>query len=514
MATVEELVTIFRVDSKDAVQNLNNFTQGIKQALGATLGLVSAQRAWSSFRGVIDATAQMQIFADTTGVSTDRLQEWRYAAESMGLSASAVQSDLAKMQQQAAWSGRSLESFADMFKGMSAPVANIWGNAIGISPDTVRLLREGREGLARLKEEAHESGAVISEEDIEKAYEFKRTLAGLTIQARAFGMAIALGVMPFASKILDWFKEFNSENREWMRTKATQIAEAFGKALERIGGAITQVKDKLGLSDENSPLSRFIKVMSEGVEWGRIFTGVLGLLVFKFGGLALALAKPLLILGLLAVAFEDLKTYMEGGESYIGDFLAAVQGAFPNVIRLFSELGQKAVPIAVAALKDLWATLKNIYEFFKSSIGVIIDGIDKTAAAMRKLLGLMTPEEEAAYEKQVLAEGQARADTQLTAEGWTQPQNENPKLLELRKQNLRNFANNVAQMTPNIKAAAQQPIDVRAGGPRMTTTNVNNDNKVSVTINGLDPVQTALKIKEFIPKAEITTPGLYTETVY
>ena len=93
------------------------------------------------FSKAVDGAADLQTLSDTTGVSTAKLQEWAYAANAMGVSASAVQSDLAKMEKQARWTGRTLESYANQFKGMDAATANIWGDAYGLSPETVLLLR-------------------------------------------------------------------------------------------------------------------------------------------------------------------------------------------------------------------------------------------------------------------------------------------------------------------------------------------------------------------------------------
>lgn len=519
MATVEELVAVFRVDSKDAVQALDRFSAGIKNAVTATLSLVTAQKAWASFRGVVDATAQMQIFADTTGVSTERLQEWRYAAESMGLSASAVQSDLAKMQQQAAWSGRSLESFADMFKNMSAPVANIWGNAIGISPDTVRLLREGSEGLAKLKQEAHDSGAIISEEDIEAAYEMKRSLAGLTIQARMFGTAIALGVMPFVQKVLDWFKEFNTQNREWIRSRANAIAEGFGRALERVHNAFERIKDTLGINDKNSFLRKLIDTFSDGIDHTKLFVGGLVLLGVQLVKLAVAFAKPVAILTFLMAVIEDVVSFFEGKESVIGDLVDAFQKNLPNLSRLLSSLAKGALPLARDLLLSLWNVLEGLAGFCKTGIDAIVTGLESLSTALGRLLGLYSEAEEKEFRKKETEAGQKAADWELGASGINLPaqKEESDRVKQLRQLHLvpkgmQDLAKDMQDAGKTQAGAAGRPTDKRQG-PTITTNNINNDNKVSVTINGLDPLQTALKIQQYIPTATFNVAGLHTEVV-
>ena len=176
---VEELVTLLGVElSPGAKEKLQAFDKGLDAVVSrvkqASVVLTAAAGGMALyFSNAVNGAADLQRLSDTTGVSTTKLQEWAYAANAMGVSASAVQSDLAKMEKQARWTGRTLESYANQFKGMDAATANIWGDAYGLSPETVLLLRQGADGIAKLKAEAHDVGAIIPPETVKRASEFK-----------------------------------------------------------------------------------------------------------------------------------------------------------------------------------------------------------------------------------------------------------------------------------------------------------------------------------------------------
>lgn len=178
------------------------------------------------------------------------------------------------------WTGRSLESWADTFKGMSVPQANMWGEAIGISPDTVRLLREGREGIAALRKEAHSVGAVISPEDLKRAAQLKTSVMSLTTQLRAFGTTIAIGTLPMIDKLVTSFKEWLNVNKEWVASNITKFLENLGRVFSELWEdgkkLVDWFKETLG------PIGDFGKKLWEATDWAKLLKGALGLLVAYF----------------------------------------------------------------------------------------------------------------------------------------------------------------------------------------------------------------------------------------
>ena len=321
----EELVTLLGVElSPGAKEKLQAFDKGLDAVVSrvkqASVVLTAAAGGMALyFSNAVNGAADLQRLSDTTGVSTTKLQEWAYAANAMGVSASAVQSDLAKMEKQARWTGRTLESYANQFKGMDAATANIWGDAYGLSPETVLLLRQGADGIAKLKAEAHDVGAIIPPETVKRASEFKAQVVQITTMIRGMATTIALAALPQAERLVATFKGWISENREWIRLGIGKIIEGMGTAFERVWKAgkrlLDWIKDALG------PVGDFFQKINKGVDWSKLLTGALVLLLAVFAPL---IAKVVLIGAAFAVAsaiVEEFLSFLEGKDSVIGRFL-------------------------------------------------------------------------------------------------------------------------------------------------------------------------------------------------
>ncbi len=392
MAVVDELVTVLSTvlgdGSEKAVDTYKKGLDGVVATVKeATKRFAMAATGLTTFvAGAVNSAASIQKVSETTGVSTDALQEWAYAAKSVGVSASAVESDLAKMQKQAMWTGRSLESWADTFKGMSVPQANMWGEAIGISPDTVRLLREGREGIAALRKEAHSVGAVISSEDLKRAAQLKTSVMSLTTQLRAFGTTIAIGTLPMIDKLVTSFKEWLNVNKEWVASNITKFLENLGRVFNELWEdgkkLVDWFKETLG------PIGDFGKKLWEATDWAKLLKGALVLLVAYF---APAIATFGLAVGAviaLSAAFEDFIAFLEGKDSIIGRLVDSFQKKFPNLANLLKNVVVVAFELVTKTAGIMWELLQNIAKGIGGVVETIITGVDKAIGAARQLFGL------------------------------------------------------------------------------------------------------------------------------
>lgn len=392
MAVVDELVTVLSTvlgdGSEKAVDTYKKGLDGVVATVKeATKRFAMAATGLTAFvAGAVNSAASIQKVSETTGVSTDALQEWAYAAKSVGVSASAVESDLAKMQKQAMWTGRSLESWADTFKGMSAPQANMWGEAIGISPDTVRLLREGREGIAALRKEAHSVGAVISPEDLKRAAQLKISVMSLTTQLRAFGTTIAIGTLPMIDKLVTSFKEWLNVNKEWVASNITKFLENLGRVFSELWEdgkkLVDWFKEALG------PIGDFGKKLWEATDWAKLLKGALVLLAAYF---APAIASFGLAVGAviaLSAAFEDFIAFLEGKDSIIGRLVDSFQEKFPNLANLIKNVVVVAFESVTKTAGIMWELLNNIAKGIGGVVETILTGVDKAIGAARRLFGL------------------------------------------------------------------------------------------------------------------------------
>lgn len=392
MAVVDELVTVLSTvlgdGSEKAVDTYKKGLDGVVATVKeATKRFAMAATGLTAFvAGAVNSAASIQKVSETTGVSTDALQEWAYAAKSVGVSASAVESDLAKMQKQAMWTGRSLESWADTFKGMSIPQANMWGDAIGISPDTVRLLREGREGIAALRKEAHSVGAVISPEDLKRAAQLKTSVMSLTTQLRAFGTTIAIGTLPMIDKLVTSFKEWLNVNKEWVASNITKFLENLGRVFNELWEdgkkLVDWFKETLG------PIGDFGKKLWEATDWAKLLKGALALLVAYFAPAIAAFGLAVGAVIALSAAFEDFIAFLEGKDSIIGRLVDSFQEKFPNLANLLKNVVVVAFKLVTQTAKTMWELLQNIAKGIGGVIETIITGVDKAIGAARRLFGL------------------------------------------------------------------------------------------------------------------------------
>lgn len=392
MAVVDELVTVLSTvlgdGSEKAVDTYKKGLDGVVATVKeATKRFAMAATGLTAFvAGAVNSAASIQKVSETTGVSTDALQEWAYAAKSVGVSASAVESDLAKMQKQAMWTGRSLESWADTFKGMSAPQANMWGEAIGISPDTVRLLREGREGIAALRKEAHSVGAVISPEDLKRAAQLKTSVMSLTTQLRAFGTTIAIGTLPMIDKLVTSFKEWLNVNKEWVASNITKFLENLGRVFSELWEdgkkLVDWFKETLG------PIGDFGKKLWEATDWAKLLKGALALLVAYFAPAIAAFGLAVGAVIALSAAFEDFIDFLEGKDSIIGRLVASFQEKFPNLANLLKNVVVVAFELVTKTAGVMWELLQKIASGIGGVVETIVTKVDQAIGAARRLFGL------------------------------------------------------------------------------------------------------------------------------
>jgi hypothetical protein len=392
MAVVDELVTVLSTvlgdGSEKAVDTYKKGLEGVVATVKeATKRFAMAATGLTAFvAGAVNSAASIQKVSETTGVSTDALQEWAYAAKSVGVSASAVESDLAKMQKQAMWTGRSLESWADTFKGMSAPQANMWGEAIGISPDTVRLLREGREGIAALRKEAHAVGAVISPEDLKRAAQLKTSVMSLTTQLRAFGTTIAIGTLPMIDKLVTSFKEWLNVNKEWVASNITKFLENLGRVFSELWEdgkkLVDWFKETLG------PIGDFGKKLWEATDWAKLLKGALVLLVAYFAPAIAAFGLAVGAVIALSAAFEDFIAFLEGKDSIIGRLVDSFQEKFPNLANLLKNVVVVAFELVTKTAGVMWELLQKIASGIGGVVETIVTKVDQAIGAARRLFGL------------------------------------------------------------------------------------------------------------------------------
>lgn len=573
---VEELVTLLGVElSPGAKEKLQAFDKGLDAVVSrvkqASVVLTAAAGGMALyFSNAVNGAADLQRLSDTTGVSTTKLQEWAYAANAMGVSASAVQSDLAKMEKQARWTGRTLESYANQFKGMDAATANIWGDAYGLSPETVLLLRQGADGIAKLKAEAHDVGAIIPPETVKRASDFKAQVVQITTMIRGMATTIALAALPQAERLVATFKGWISENREWIRLGIGKIIEGMGTAFERVWKAgkrlLDWVKDALG------PVGDFFSELGKGADWSKLLTGALILLLAAFAPLIANVALIAAGFALASAVVEDFFGFLEGKDSVIGRIVGAIKDWFDDLGKKFPALRAMIEDIAGfvgGILKRNFDSVKEVIELisklFDGFWGKVQSGIEKIAEMGNDLARLLGYKDEAQEKRdKKLREGEKetsdgleqRTDAskvpvgqaglqavrdvinadegkqdqpvhqQQRAEKQVRPSPTPPRNAEKKQsfspsmlKEVSTFADQVAaysQRRPGgVQASQGGQISMRVPQKNGPTITDNRSFTVYQTITPSDPQQAAdMSAKSFKDIAQIVTPGMNAPVVY
>lgn len=499
---IDELVTLLGVDlAPDAQSKLQTFSKGIsgivtqlKWASAAFTGTALAAGAF--FKNVVDEAAALNTLSEQTGISAERLQEWEYAANALGVSASAVAGDLAKMEQQAAWTGRSLESYADSFKGLNARQAAARGQMLGLSPDSIRLLREGRDGLARLKQEARDLGAIIPEEDIRRAADLKKGINELQYVFKGVTSIVMLSAVPAVRQVVDGIKEWVKENRALIGQHVERFATGLISAFVRIKDVLKQVWDRIKPAGDQ--LNWLWDILNDGELYIHLLTGAFGLLLILFAPLIAKAVALGAIFTALSLIVEDFITYMEGGQSVIGRMIDSFTEEFPALASLIkSTLGaalkfvKATLSGGVEAAKILFGWLSKIAWVF----GKVIDGIAYVAQKTGNVLGDWINESGEKDQK-------AWADAHKTAkDGATLYKNGGAGIPAAGQ-----------QKAENAKSSQAVQQTVAAPAARKTEINDNRKTEVNIQVTASDPQQAAQQIRQEIQNVQQNTPGIYGAT--
>lgn len=392
MPVVDELVTILGLeeDGQNAgvARKFTGLLDGIqKKALALAAAVTATAGAIGYF--VRDAVAQadeIQKLSESTGIAAETFQEWGYAAVKMGADARSVQNDIAALNKSMSSpipgqfnmnlamlgvhgknAAEVLEQLSDKFQGMTAQRASQWGSLIGISDDTVRLLREGRATINDLRSEAHTMGVVISDEDIARASEFSRTLKALGYTFNSLRQQIFIGAVPALDRFVGKVRDFLALNMGRIKDWFADFINGFTAALEQVWKDLEPIRN--AFASVTRVISDFLDTGDAAETWGHLLVGA-------FEG-ALILLTPLLAkLALVSAAFstfslivEDLFAYFTGSkkitltEMLVEDF----QRRFPTLTRIFENLKDK--------VKDLWNYFQS--DEFKVQLDLFLQGIEE-----------------------------------------------------------------------------------------------------------------------------------------
>lgn len=416
MATVAELITTLGVEiTKETTKNLKSFSEGIDSAVKKlnSLALVASGLAVAGgffIRSVMNEIGALQTLSDTSGVSAKSLQEWGYAANEVGVSAQAVQKDVGNLTEALnspipntltatyKYLGFSLRNISGELKnadeiltdlsksleGMSKGRADLLGKRLGLSSDTILLLRQGKDGLEALKKEANELGGIIPEEAIKRSEELRVSLTKFNFALKGITTSIAVSFMPGLKKVADFFTQWIKGNREWISLHLESFFTALSVSFDRIVAAGGRILDFF------RSLINMVKSFGEGLDatemYIHILTGALVGLGIIFAPFIAKMAAVGVILTGISLAIEDVFTYLEGGDSIIGRFIESFQTSFPGLFELIQNLAGVIKNVLVASFFVLIDAGKAVFTALESVFSVLLTVLESISVPLNDFI--------------------------------------------------------------------------------------------------------------------------------
>lgn len=354
MTVVEELVSVLGLEiGENALATLTQFRSAVTKGLAGVGGMVAALGA--AFAGTVVSVANLGLEISTTarkiGISTDAVQELQYAADMTNVSFSSLTTAMKFLSKNAAEGGDAatrimsalggvgmrnangqlktadelIEAFADKIVKVKDPIEQVKIAMHGLhgqsGVEIMPLLKLGGEGIRRLREEAHDLGAVLDKDTIRASERFNVSLQKLKYALMGVRNEAGTPFIDDFSDAMDWMTDRVRAAREGFQELAKGIRELgqrFGRIIE-VGKHAAEVVGKF-LKD-----NKFDK-LGEAIHWMDLLEaamiGIAAISVTSAASVAagwlLAAAPFIIIATLIGLIVDDIAHFITGGESVLG----------------------------------------------------------------------------------------------------------------------------------------------------------------------------------------------------
>lgn len=362
----------FDSEKAEAVKKeVDDFSAGLQKIMVSMAGYFAFDQVKTFLDTTLSNMAQIGKTASFIGISTDALQELRYAADQSGVSIDGLEDALKEIQIRAvdalSGSGEAFDAFkkvdvkpkdafgamrdpldllsevADKLKQLPTHAERLWvvDSMFGDEGSKMlTMLQNGSENLNRMRKEARLFGAVLGDESIAKAHQFNNALNRMRVASQGASNAFVTGFLgPFT----------------WAMEKLSALATAFNQ----LEGRASIVRVAL-----------------------LTLSGVVSALAIK-AAIALApLIIPFLVLTAViagvAIIAEDLWVAFKGGDSVIG-----------STFKGMSRFAQEAQLALTKGFKDAFVSIHK--EFAKFS-DWITTGLARLSQKAQDLLAGLVPD--------------------------------------------------------------------------------------------------------------------------
>lgn len=271
----------YQSELERARQDLSSFERIAKGAVGkiaiaagaAVLGAATAFAAMA--KSAIDAAADMNDLAKSTGISTEALSQLQYAAEQSGTDLDGLVTGLQKFTRQATEAASKGGAARDAFSLISVSVEDAAGKLkpteqllLDVAEQFSRysdgaakaafaqelfgksgaalipFLNEGRGGIERLMQEADKLGITLSAKTAKAANDFNSQLTQMNTQVRGIVLQITADMLPMMLQLTSAFADYAKESNH-VRGFVDGLSTAF-RAVLYVGIAVADTFGDLG----------------------------------------------------------------------------------------------------------------------------------------------------------------------------------------------------------------------------------------------------------------------------
>ena len=376
MAVINELITELGINLKEgSAKKIDEFEKkirGVSSAIEKMGHMVTGGLGIKDFfGGAIGRAQDIMNTSRAIGMSTDALQKWQYAAKVAGVSSDSVISDLQNLNANYFMTEKGVLGLADSMKRMSAQTANWWGNQLGISQDTILLLREGSQAILERQKAAKEAGAITPLEELEKAHKMKMELDAQKERFLKLADVAAYKLLPVVSTLMEKFNEWLGSDPG----RTEMIVQGMTAAL--IGLTASNVTNGiLNLISSLTPIAGIFWKISK-----QAFSALGAILNFAARSPAHLMLVSAAITGLSLAGkylYDDFKKYKEGKDSWIpwGD----LEEACDKAIEKLKEFGGE--------MKRIWKESPEWLQVLIKGFGEgLVDAIHSAWSAAQELMG-------------------------------------------------------------------------------------------------------------------------------
>jgi hypothetical protein len=291
MSVLDTFYILFKSDTTELRKGTNEALELISGLKNKLLGAIPAGFAAYSIKGALDFGVALSQASRTLGVNAQDLNAWRNAVELAGGDAAQFESTLTSLADKFGTSSgvilKVLPKYADLLSRLSPGRAQQIGRQFGLDEGTILLLQHSRREVEAMVN-SQKSLSSVTQQNIEKFALYNIATKKTKISFQELFLVLATELLPYFIKFYD------------LLDKGVRFLIQHKDFVVGLGIAITALGVRFALA--TLPIS----LMS---------------------------ALIVLLIGLFAIVYDDIQTFLAGGDSLIGLFV----DKFPAAAKILGD---------------------------------------------------------------------------------------------------------------------------------------------------------------------------------